>query len=575
MASGTRTVKVKFDGDAKGLNRAAASGERAMSGWQRKMQGVGKGIGKIGAGIGAGLATAAKAGVAGVAILGAGLVGLGPKLYDAAANIELMGKKAATVFGNQISQVEKWAEANAHGMGLTKREAVNAAAGLGDLLIPMGFARKEAANMSTKIIGLSGALSEWSGGTRSTAEVNEILTSALLGETDSLKGLGIAISAADIEARLAKKGQEELTGAARQQAEALAIQELLFEKSTDAQKAYANGAGSMARKAQESKARLKEMGESLLVTATPALQGLGDAVIKYALPLLERFVKWVSGPGKYVIAETAVSWLSSFLTFGQGLLKFLAGVLRTVTGWASNVLSVAAKVAYGLGNKGLGDKLSKASGDVKRWGSDVARQMDNSAAKLGEWNKSVDGMRKEIQLRANIADLQTKINTAKAELKNPNLTKERRAKLSADITRLIAARKAASAELDKLKGKTVNINGFVHWQHKNLTPESRRVIIEKGKADGGPFSRGWTGWVGEEGPELVTFGSGGRVHSAPESRRIAQDAMAGSSGSGGGGVFEGNLYLDSGQLLGLVRGAIRESNRGIRRRVLSGTGGAR
>lgn len=43
----------------------------------------------------------------------------------------------------------------------------------------------------------------------------------------------------------------------------------------------------------------------------------------------------------------------------------------------------------------------------------------------------------------------------------------------------------------------------------------------------------------------------------------------------GGGAFEGELFLDSGQFLGMVRGEIRQSNRQLKRAVSSGAGGAR
>jgi hypothetical protein len=47
-----------------------------------------------------------------------------------------------------------------------------------------------------------------------------------------------------------------LTGAALQQAKAIATQQLIFEKSTDAQKAYEEGAESLTRKKAELKATL-------------------------------------------------------------------------------------------------------------------------------------------------------------------------------------------------------------------------------------------------------------------------------------------------------------------------------
>ncbi|MBI2764853.1 MAG: hypothetical protein HYX53_02950 [Chloroflexi bacterium] len=127
-------------------------------------------------------------------------------LSDTARDLELQMKKASVVFNDQLPVVQQWAAGNASAMGLTKSQAVNLAAGLQDLLVPMGMNRDEAAALSTKTIGLAGALAEWSGGSKSAAEVAEILTSAYLGETDGLKALGISISAAEVEARLPGEG---------------------------------------------------------------------------------------------------------------------------------------------------------------------------------------------------------------------------------------------------------------------------------------------------------------------------------------------------------------------------------
>lgn len=206
-------------------------------------------------------------------------------MSNTARDLELQMKKANIVFGDQIGVVKSWAAANASAMGLTKSQAVNLAAGLADLLVPMGMTREAAAEMSTKTIGLAGALAEWSGGAKSAAEVSDILTKAYLGETDGLKALGISISAADVQARLAAKGQQNLTGAAREQAEALAIQEMVFEKSTDAQKAFAEGAGSAARKQAEMKARIQEAREALAMALAPAFAAVTTKMAEF-VPLV-------------------------------------------------------------------------------------------------------------------------------------------------------------------------------------------------------------------------------------------------------------------------------------------------
>ncbi len=172
-------------------------------------------------------------------------------LLELGTQMDILAQKANIVFGDEaIGQVQAWASENAAGMGITDQAAVGLAAGLGDLLVPMGFSRTQAAEMSTGVLDLAGALSVWSGGTRSSAEVAGMLTDALLGETDALKGLGINMSAADVQARVAANGQAELEGQALKQAEALATQQLLLENTTDAQRFFAEG-GSEAMKSQQ------------------------------------------------------------------------------------------------------------------------------------------------------------------------------------------------------------------------------------------------------------------------------------------------------------------------------------
>lgn len=211
-------------------------------------------------------------------------------LNNAGKDLELQMNKNNIVFGDQIGVVKTWADQNAHSMGLTTTQAITLAGGLADLLIPMGMTREAAAEMATKTIGLSGALAEWSGGQKTAAEVSDILTKAYLGETDGLKALGISISAADIEARLLAKGQGELTGAAREQAEAVAVQEMVFEKSADAQRAFADGSDTAARKQAEMSAKIREAKDDIAVGLQPAFLALTDIVATKVIPTVEELV---------------------------------------------------------------------------------------------------------------------------------------------------------------------------------------------------------------------------------------------------------------------------------------------
>lgn len=284
--------------------------------------------------LGAKMGKIGKVGAAGFAVVGAAALGAGKYLFDHAARLEQMGAKADTVFGKQVGVVESWSKKNAHAMGLTKMEATGLAANFGDLLIPMGFARKEAAKMSTDVVGLSGALSQWSGGTKSAAEVSEILSAAMLGETDGLKSLGIAISAADIEARLAKKGQDDLTGAARQQAEAQAIQALIFEKSTDAQKKFAEGGSPLLSAQNKLTAIFKEGRDTLAMKLIPAFAKAATFMVDDVVPAVSKVATYLGdklGP----TAERFGGFLKSELF---PALKDLAGKwLEGVRGMMKNV----------------------------------------------------------------------------------------------------------------------------------------------------------------------------------------------------------------------------------------------
>ena len=252
MAS--KEVKITIVGDASNVSKAFREASGASDGLDSSLKTT--------------IATA------GGFVVGAALTGLKGTLSDAASGavaLEQNAKKAATVFGDSLPTVKSWADESASGLGLTSNQATTLAANMADLLIPMGFTRDEAAKMSTATVGLSGALSEWSGGTKSAAEVTDILTKAYLGETDGLKSLGISISAADIAQQMAADGTDKLTGAAGEQAKALAIQELVMAKSTDAQTAFANGADSTARKQAEATAAMNTAKEQISTALLPAI----------------------------------------------------------------------------------------------------------------------------------------------------------------------------------------------------------------------------------------------------------------------------------------------------------------
>lgn len=259
MAGKASTVTVEFVGDADKLKKTFAETEAKTGAFGGRMTKV--------------LAVSGAA-------MGAGVLAAAPALWKTGNELESMGAKVDTVFGSAGPKVEKWAQESSAAMGLSSQRAQGLAANFADLLVPMGFTQGAAADMSTKVVGLSGALSAWSNGTKSAADVSAILSKAMLGERDGLKELGISISDADVKARLLAKGQGDLTGAMLQQATAVATSEMIFEKSKDAQTAFADSTQTNAEKALVAKGRMSELTDKLATGLVPVFAKVTEAGLK-------------------------------------------------------------------------------------------------------------------------------------------------------------------------------------------------------------------------------------------------------------------------------------------------------
>ena len=217
----------------------------------------------------------------------------GAKVFQATAQLELGASKIATVFGDQLSGITKWADTVRLEMGSTRQEVLMLAAGFQDLLIPMGFSRQVATGMTKDVVGLSAALSEWSGGTVTAAQVANIFSKAMLGEREQLKTLGISITELDVKNKLLAAGQEKLTGNALAQAKAVATQALIFEKSVDAQENYKKGGDSLARTQKALLATLKQMKEDVLTSLIPAMVEIGNVLRTDVIPQLTIMGQWL------------------------------------------------------------------------------------------------------------------------------------------------------------------------------------------------------------------------------------------------------------------------------------------
>jgi hypothetical protein len=219
---------------------------------------------------------AAPAGIAAAAIVGMGAVAV-----KAASNTQQAMGGLESVFGDAAGRVKEWASGSAEAVGLSEASYASLAAVTGASLKSMGLSQDEAATSTGDLISLSADLAATMGGT--TEQAVQALTSALRGEADPAEALGLKLNQTTIQAHLAAKGQDTLTGSALESAKAQAIMELATQQAGGAIGAFSReadtAAGAMAIGTASFEDAKAELGEALLpvmVLAADALKVMSE-----------------------------------------------------------------------------------------------------------------------------------------------------------------------------------------------------------------------------------------------------------------------------------------------------------
>lgn len=252
------------------------------------------------------------------------------QFLDLWTNIEQTQKKAAVVFWDYISDVEEFADRTAASMWLSKNEYIWAAAWLQDLLIPMWFAREEATKMTTDTIALSWALAEWSNGQYTAAEASEILAKAFLWETEQLKSMWISISTWSDEFKALQTSIQETTWSTLEQSRALAIQQLILAKSTDAQTAFKEWAWSLARQQAEMTAALKDSRDVLATALIPAFNELLKTLQPVIADITTSITLWAENKDNIDSLKSSIVSIIEFFKILWNIISFVVKTLHTL-----------------------------------------------------------------------------------------------------------------------------------------------------------------------------------------------------------------------------------------------------
>lgn len=197
--------------------------------------------------------------------------GFAKELFGLAGSMEEIDRRAGVVFGDNLPRAVEALDAMNESLGLSESQALGAAAGIGDILVPLGFARDAATDMALELVELGGALAGNTGGTRTAEEAHAALTAALTGEREQLKQYGVVLNEETVKLRVAEMATRGLVYETEAQAKAAATLELVTEASGDAIELWNTRAGTQAEATALTKAKMQEAKEELAEGLAPAM----------------------------------------------------------------------------------------------------------------------------------------------------------------------------------------------------------------------------------------------------------------------------------------------------------------
>ena len=204
----------------------------------------------------------------------AALTGIGigvKKVFDLGSALEETGSKFATVFGPEsAAQVQSFLDGFANKAGLTNVQAQGLVSTTGAIAQGLGFSQKASAGFAQDIVKLSADLSSFNN--IPTEEVLMGVNSALTGEREQMKRLGIVIQEADVQAKAFAQTGKTNAKMLTQQEKATATLALITEKAGVAVGDLDRTQGSAANVARRLMAQFKDLRDAIANALMPAFR---------------------------------------------------------------------------------------------------------------------------------------------------------------------------------------------------------------------------------------------------------------------------------------------------------------
>jgi hypothetical protein len=296
--------------------------------------GLGSTLGKVGATL-AGFGLAAKA------------VQFTSQSIDSARDLERNMYSLQTVFGSFAPTMEKFVE-GAYEIGLSQKDAAKASVFLGSVLKQSGFSMEAVTEQSQKLVSLGVDLAATYG-----YDVQEALlgmTALFRGEYDPIEKFGVAMKQSEINSELAARGQDNLAGAARRNAEQIIRMELLYQRAADATGAFTGQSGNLFVEQMKLQAQFENMQASIGTQLLPVMVSLTEALVPLVEYIGPKIAEAVTNslPALQGLTDLIKDMSDTTTTTGQTV-EFLTTTLGDLFGFVAQNFGVLAQLALLIG----------------------------------------------------------------------------------------------------------------------------------------------------------------------------------------------------------------------------------
>ena len=229
--------------------------------------GAEKGVNSLKSKIGSGLTTMGATAVKGIAAITGALTTLGIGCVNVASDLTEVQNVVDTTFGSSANQINEWAKNASSSFGLSELQAKQFTGTLGAMLKSSDITGDSLNAMSTDLVGLSADFSSFYN--LSYEEAFEKITSAMNGETEAIRSLGINMNVSNLQAYALSKGINKSWNEMSQAEQTTLRYNYLMEKGADASGDFAKTLDtSLANQLRVTKNDItslcEEMGQNLL-----------------------------------------------------------------------------------------------------------------------------------------------------------------------------------------------------------------------------------------------------------------------------------------------------------------------